>query len=97
MTKEQLAGIQIEQKKRASRINQAVLEELKQETRTFKSFRKTSANLIERHYGDGSKLADQLLGHTQKATKRFYVDSHYDKLFDALDWLREQYDFESCI
>ncbi|ADB15131.1 hypothetical protein Psta_0443 [Pirellula staleyi DSM 6068] len=91
MSKEQLNEIKREQKRRADQIDAAIKEALANESRTFKSFRKTSANLIERQFGDGSKLADQFLGHTQKATKRFYVDSHYESLFTAIDWLGEQY------
>lgn len=91
MGKGELLAIKREQAARAATLQQAIKEELASDARTFKNFRKTSANLIEQKYGDGSKLADQFLGHTQKATKRFYVDSHFDALFGAIEWLGEQY------
>jgi integrase len=97
MSAEQLAEISQSQKTRAAQIDKAIRAELKAEPRSFKSFRKTSANIIEREYGDGSKLADQFLGHTQKATKRFYVDTHYEKLFAAIDFLDATYRLGECV
>lgn len=96
MTATELIAIEREKKERATRIASAKRRERQQEKRSFKNFRKTSANLIERQFGDGSRLADQFLGHTQKATKRFYVSEHYDKLFEAIDWLGKHYSFDSC-
>ena len=83
------------QQRRADRIKKAMSEARKQDRRSFKTFRKTSSDMIERQYGPESKLAEQFLGHTEKATKRFYVDQHFDRLFEALAWLETCFDLAS--
>lgn len=94
-TPAELEAIEQAKQVRASRIKAAVRQELQNEKRSYKSLRKTSANLLEKQFGDGSKIADSFLSHTQKSTKKFYVTSHHEKLFEALTWLESVYDFQS--
>ncbi|MCE9546104.1 MAG: phage integrase SAM-like domain-containing protein [Planctomycetia bacterium] len=86
-------GDKVGQAKREKEIKRAVSEERQKETRGFYAFRGTSADMIEKQYGTGSKLADQFLAHTEKATKRWYVDRHFDLLFEAIGWLDSQFQF----
>jgi len=55
--------------------------------KSFKLLRKTSANEIERQYSEYPHLSSQFLAHAETATKRYYVASHYDRLFEAIDYL----------
>ena len=59
--------------------------------RRFKTFRKTSADLIEKHCPEYPHLSSQFLAHSETATKRYYVGRHYEMLFMALDKLDELY------
>lgn len=95
MSETQLEQIQKEQNSREKRIRKAIDSELKAEKRSFKHFRKTASNMLEKEYGD-TNIPEQFLAHSVKATKKFYVKQHHEKLFDALEWLRKQFDFESC-
>lgn len=62
--------------------------------RRFKTFRKTSADFIEKHFPEYPHLSSQFLAHAETATKRYYVGRHYELLFEALDKLGEFYGLE---
>jgi len=58
----------------------------------LKSIRKTSANLLESHR-DYARFASYFLGHADAGMKdRHYTDRPEALFFEALDWLRRQYE-----
>ncbi|MDP6554764.1 MAG: hypothetical protein QGG71_08860 [Pirellulaceae bacterium] len=60
--------------------------------RSFKHFRKTAANEIEKV---APHLTGSFLGHSEKGTKRFYVRRHYDELYEHTDRLESLFGFDA--
>ena len=70
--------------------NALIRDWLRADDRTFKSLRKTSADLLEQSAKFG-ELSSLFLAHADGATKKFYVNKPYEKLIPAVDHLRKQY------
>jgi len=60
-------------------------------TRGFKTFRKTSANMLARQYQSNPQIERQFLGHVRQGLGKHYTEEHYEELFAALAWLDGQY------
>jgi integrase len=63
---------------------------LPNDSRSFKHLRKTAANEIERV---APHLTSLFLGHSEKETKRYYVQQSFDELFRVTDSLEESFGF----
>lgn len=62
------------------------------DSRSFKSFRKTSATLIEKLYQDQPRIADLFLGHSEKNTiRQNYVVRQFDLVYQACSELDSIY------
>lgn len=73
-----------------NRVKQAKKTGFKGDKRSFKHLRKSAANEIEKVRPD---LTSLFLGHSEKGTKRFYVDQHYTELFAETDKLAKVFGF----
>ncbi|WP_207395162.1 tyrosine-type recombinase/integrase [Bremerella alba] len=63
-----------------------------EDSRGFKHFRKSAANEIEKRFQNAPHLSSLFLAHSEVSVKKHYVESHYDLLFEALDYLDGLYD-----
>lgn len=61
------------------------------ENKSFKDFRKTSANYIEKW---NASLTGLFLAHSESSVKKHYVARHFEELFVLTDKLRETYDLK---
>jgi len=64
--------------------------------RTFTTLRNTGANAIAKNFQKTPWLVDMYLGHSEKATKKFYVATQFDELHKATDWLACHFGMDSC-
>ena len=69
--------------------------EIKNDSRGFAIFRKTSANNIAQANQNAPHLVDLFLGHTQKTMAKHYANQHFDLLFTETDKLASLYGFQA--
>ncbi len=62
--------------------------------RSFKTFRKSGANEIEKLYPAVPHLSSLYLGHSETGVKRYYVDRPHHLLFEAIEQLENIYKLE---
>jgi len=82
-------------RERAKRKLDALARELAADGRGFSAFRKSASNEIEKQYQDAPHLSSLFLSHAERATKAYYVDRHFDLLFQAIEYLDGLYDLNS--
>ena len=62
--------------------------------KTFKHFRKTSANLVAQHYQKTPHVRDLFLGHSIQGMSIHYADEYFDLVHEACDTLGKLYSLE---
>jgi integrase len=64
--------------------------------RSFKTFRKTGANMIDKQFQSMPQIRKQYLAQSLDAIGKHYVQTHFDEMHKATDWLATQFGFHKA-